>query len=264
MILGCLCVKNPLGDVMIFLKNRNKSNDISVDYDNLPEHIGIIMDGNGRWAKQRGLPRSMGHREGAKVLEKITRFAGDIGIRYITYYAFSTENWKRPSNEVEALMRLMVDYLDDYKRLLGGEDIRIRIIGKREGLSQEILEKIAIVEENTKHNSKITMNIAVNYGGREDIVNAVKVLAHKVKNGELRPDEITEKQINDNLYTYYMPDPDLIIRPSGELRLSNFLMWQSAYSEFWFSDINWPDFTKDDFLRAISDFQKRNRRYGGV
>ncbi len=247
---------------MLFTKR--KSQNIEVDYDNLPEHIGIIMDGNGRWAKKRGLPRSAGHREGAKTLEKITRFAGDIGIKYITYYAFSTENWKRPTKEVESLMKLMVMYLDDYKRLLGGEDIRIRIIGKREGLSEEILEKINIVEENTKHNSKITMNIAVNYGGREDILNAVKTIATKVEKGDLHPEDITEAEISDNLYTEYMPDPDLIIRPSGELRLSNFLIWQCAYSEFWFSDINWPDFTKDDFLKAISDFQKRNRRYGGV
>jgi len=250
------------GDSMLFAKKKKE--DVFVDYENLPVHIGIIMDGNGRWAKKRGLPRSLGHREGAKTLEKITRFAGDIGIRYVTYYAFSTENWKRPTKEVESLMRLMVDYLDDYERLLGGEDIRIRIIGKREGLSDEILEKIKIVEDATKHNSKITMNIAINYGGREDILNAVKKISTAVKSGEMSPDEITEDDINSNLYTYYMPDPDLIIRPSGELRLSNFLMWQSAYSEFWFSDINWPDFTKDDLLRAISDFQKRNRRYGGV
>ena len=251
-----------IGDLMLFKKK--KADDFLVDYDNLPKHIGIIMDGNGRWAKNRGLPRSFGHREGAKVLEKITRFAGDIGIRYITYYAFSTENWKRPTKEVESLMRLMVDYLDDYERILGGEDIRIRIIGKREGLSEEILEKINIVEEATKQNSKITMNIAINYGGREDIVNAVKNIAKRVENGEMKASDITEEDIQNNLYTYYMPDPDLIIRPSGELRLSNFLMWQSAYSEFWFSDINWPDFTKNDFLKAISDFQKRNRRYGGV
>lgn len=246
------------------LFSKKKINDFEVDYNNLPEHIGIIMDGNGRWARKRGLPRSAGHREGAKTLEKLTRFAGDIGIKYITYYAFSTENWKRPSKEVESLMKLMTMYLDDYKRLLGGEDIRIRIIGKREGLSEEILKKIEIVENDTKHNSKITMNIAVNYGGREDILNSVKIIADKVEKGLLKPEDITEEDISSNLYTNYMPDPDLIIRPSGELRLSNFLMWQSAYSEFWFSDINWPDFTKDDFLRAISDFQKRNRRYGGV
>ena len=246
------------------LFSKKKINDFEVDYNNLPEHIGIIMDGNGRWARKRGLPRSAGHREGAKTLEKLTRFAGDIGIKYITYYAFSTENWKRPSKEVESLMKLMTMYLDDYKRLLGGEDIRIRIIGKREGLSEEILRKIEIVENDTKHNSKITMNIAVNYGGREDILNSVKIIADKVEKGLLKPEDITEEDISSNLYTNYMPDPDLIIRPSGELRLSNFLMWQSAYSEFWFSDINWPDLTKDDFLRAISDFQKRNRRYGGV
>ena len=248
----------------MFFRKKTLDNTVDVDYNNLPEHIGIIMDGNGRWAKKRGLPRRFGHREGAKVLEKITRFAGDIGIKYITYYAFSTENWKRPDDEVHSLMRLMVEYLDDYERLLGGEDIRIRIIGKREGLSDEILEKINIVENATKQNSKITMNIAINYGGREDILNAVKTIASKVEKGEMKADDITEQDICDNLYTYYMPDPDLIIRPSGELRLSNFLMWQSAYSEFWFSDINWPDFTKEDFLKAISDFQKRNRRYGGV
>lgn len=248
----------------MFFRKKSFNDAVNVDYNNLPEHIGIIMDGNGRWAKKRGLPRKFGHREGAKVLEKITRFAGDIGVKYITYYAFSTENWKRPNAEVESLMKLMVEYLDDYERLLGGEDIRIRIIGKREGLSDEILEKIQIVENATKNNSKITMNIAINYGGREDILNAVKTIAAKVEKGEMHPENISEQDISDNLYTYYMPDPDLIIRPSGELRLSNFLMWQSAYSEFWFSDINWPDFTKDDFLKAISDFQKRNRRYGGV
>ena len=169
----------------MFFRKKTLDNTVDVDYNNLPEHIGIIMDGNGRWAKKRGLPRRFGHREGAKVLEKITRFAGDIGIKYITYYAFSTENWKRPDDEVHSLMRLMVEYLDDYERLLGGEDIRIRIIGKREGLSDEILEKINIVENATKQNSKITMNIAINYGGREDILNAVKTIASKVEKGEI-------------------------------------------------------------------------------
>lgn len=241
-------------------KNKN----IDVDYDNLPKHIGIIMDGNGRWAKKRGLPRSAGHKAGASVLEKITRFAGKIGIQYVTFYAFSTENWRRPSDEVEALMKLMVIYLDDYRRLIGDEDIRIRFIGSKEGLSEEILEKMEIVEEATKENGKITMNIALNYGSREELVTAVRKIANDVKEGKISPDDINEDTINDNLYTYYMPDPDLIIRPSGELRLSNFLMWQSAYSEFWFDDINWPDFTGDDLLRAISDYQKRNRRYGGV
>lgn len=243
---------------------RKKKAESQVDYDNLPVHIGIIMDGNGRWAKKRGLPRSAGHRAGARTLEKITRFAGEIGIKYITFYAFSTENWRRPSDEVASLMKLMVVYLDDYKRLIGDEDIRIRFIGTREGLSDEIKEKIDIVENATAGNSKITMNIALNYGGREEIVHAVRSICEEVKSGKLSVESIDEKQVAKHLYTYYMPDPDFIIRPSGELRLSNFLMWQSAYSEFWFSNINWPDFTGDDLLSAIADYQKRNRRYGGV
>ncbi len=247
---------------MFFLKKKKMTHE--VDYNNLPTHIGIIMDGNGRWAKKRGLPRSAGHSAGARTLEKITRFAGKIGIKYVTFYAFSTENWRRPSDEVEALMKLMVVYLDDYKRLIGDEDIRIRFIGTKEGLSDEIKEKIKIVEEATKNNSNITMNIALNYGGREEIVHAVKEISKEVVSGVLLPENIDEKCINDHLYTYYMPDPDFIIRPSGELRLSNFLLWQSAYSEFWFSNINWPDFTGDDLLCAIADYQKRNRRYGGV
>ena len=176
---------------------KKKATD-EVDYSNLPVHIGIIMDGNGRWAKKRGLPRSAGHKAGADTLEKITRFAGDIGIRYITYYAFSTENWKRPSDEVKSLMKLMVHYLDNYKKLLGGEDIRIRIIGKRDGLSEEIRKKIDVVEENTKNNSKITMNIALNYGGREDIVNAVKNIASQVKDVSLGVDDINEDRVANN------------------------------------------------------------------
>ena len=244
--------------------NRKKKIATEVDYDNLPTHIGIIMDGNGRWAKKRGLPRSAGHRAGARTLEKITRFAGKIGIKYITFYAFSTENWRRPSDEVDALMKLMVVYLDDYKRLIGDEDIRIRFIGTKEGLSEEIKQKIDIVENATKDNSNITMNIALNYGGREEIVHAVRSICKEVSDGTLKIEDIDEKQLSNHMYTYYMPDPDFIIRPSGELRLSNFLMWQSAYSEFWFSDINWPDFTGDDLLSAIADYQRRNRRYGGV
>lgn len=236
----------------------------SIDYDNIPQHIGIIMDGNGRWAQRRGLPRSAGHVAGAKTLDKITRSAEKLGVKYVTVYAFSTENWKRPKDEVEALMKLMVDYLDDYKRVLGGDNIRIRIIGKREQLSDEINKKIDIVENATKDNDKITLVIALNYGGREEIVSAAKVIAEDVKSGKISPEDIDEKMISDNIYTSFMPDPDFIIRPSGELRLSNFLLWQSAYTEFWFSDICWPDFTEADLHRAIIDFQNRNRRFGGV
>lgn len=236
----------------------------SIDYDNIPEHIGIIMDGNGRWAQRRGLPRSAGHAAGAKTLDKITRSAEKLGIKYVTVYAFSTENWKRPKAEVDALMKLMIDYLDDYKRVLGGDNIRIRIIGRREELSDEINKKIDIVEEATKENDKITLVIALNYGGREEIVSAARKIAEDIKNGKISPDDIDEKMISDNIYTSFMPDPDFIIRPSGELRLSNFLLWQSAYTEFWFSDICWPDFTEADLHRAVIDFQNRNRRFGGV
>ena len=246
-----------------FKKNRINNID-ELDINNLPKHIGIIMDGNGRWAKKRGLPRSAGHRVGAKVLEQITRDAGHLGIRYLTVYAFSTENWKRPSDEVEALMKLLSEYLDDYKRLIGDEDIRVKIIGSYEGLSDEIIAKIKNIEEQTKNNSAITLNIALNYGGRDELVKAFQKISEKVKEGNISPDDITEDMISENLYTNYMPDPDFIIRPSGEYRLSNFLLWQSAYSEFWYSNILWPDFTRDDLIKAIIDYQKRNRRYGGV
>ena len=243
-------------------KNKPKANEL--DINNIPKHIGIIMDGNGRWAKKRGLPRSAGHRMGAKTLEQITRDAGHLGVRYLTVYAFSTENWKRPADEVEALMKLLSEYLDDYKRLIGDEDIRVRIIGSYEGLDEEIIAKIKNIEEQTKNNSAITLNIALNYGGRDELVFAARKIAEQVKNGSLVPEDITEKLISENIYTNYMPDPDFIIRPSGEYRLSNFLLWQSAYSEFWYSDILWPDFTRDDLITAICDYQKRNRRFGGV
>lgn len=245
-------------------KNKKQSLVDKLDMNNLPLHIGIIMDGNGRWAKKRGLPRSAGHRMGAKVLEQITRDAGHLGIRYLTVYAFSTENWKRPKDEVDALMKLLSEYLDDYKRLIGDEDIRVKIIGSYDKLSDEIIAKIKNIEENTKNNSAITLNIALNYGGRDELVGAVKKISAMVSDGSISADDITEELISDNLYTNYMPDPDFIIRPSGEYRLSNFLLWQSAYSEFWYSDILWPDFTKEDLIRAIIDFQNRNRRYGGV
>lgn len=235
-----------------------------VDINNLPAHIAIIMDGNGRWAKSHGLPRSAGHRAGAKTLEKITRYAGNLGIKNLTVYAFSTENWKRPKQEVDALMTLLGEYLSDYKNLIGDDNIRIRVIGSRVGLSEDILSKIDTVEDATKENDGLTLNIALNYGSREEMVTAVKRICQKVSDGGLSADEIDENLICNQLYTHYVPDPDLIIRPSGERRLSNFLLWQSAYSEFWFDDINWPDFTPKDFDRAIIDFQKRSRRYGGV
>ncbi len=247
-----------------FLKSKKHSKQESIDPQKLPVHIGIIMDGNGRWAKERGLPRSAGHAMGAKVLEQITRAAGNIGIKYLTVYAFSTENWSRPKDEVDALMKLIGEYLDDYRRIIGDEDMRVRFVGSKDGLTPDIINKMKIVEDSTKDNKSITLNIALNYGGREEIVSSVKKIAKDVTEGKISIDDISEQLVSDNLYTNYMPDPDFIIRPSGEQRLSNFLLWQSAYSEFWYSDINWPDFTKADLERAIIDYQNRNRRFGGV
>ena len=233
----------------------------------LPEHIGVIMDGNGRWAKQRGLERSAGHKAGADVFRKICDYAGEIGIKYITFYAFSTENWKRPAGEVSAIMDLFRDYLfeaqeREEENLAKG--MRIRYIGDRNALPEDIVKLIEQLEKQSADKTTITVNLAVNYGGRDEILNAVKNLAKKVEAGELKADDITLKDIDGNLYTAGQPDPDLIIRPSGEYRLSNFLIWQAAYSEFWFSDILWPDFTSDDLDKAIIDYSKRNRRFGGV
>ncbi len=235
-----------------------------LDRTRLPAHVAIIMDGNGRWAKKRGLPRSAGHRAGAKTLETITRYAGNLGIRYLTVYAFSTENWKRPKQEVDELMKLLCAYLDDYRRLIGDDNIRIRVIGTRTGLPDEILEKIHTVEAATAQNDGLTLNIALNYGGREEIAHAVRALCAAAERGEIRAEDIAEADVENMLYTAGCPDPDLIIRPSGEQRLSNFLLWQSAYSEFWYSHVNWPDFKPQDFDRAIYDYQNRDRRFGGV
>ncbi len=233
----------------------------------LPKHIGIIMDGNGRWAKQRGLKRTEGHKRGAEVFRKICDYANDIGIEYLTFYAFSTENWKRPAEEVEAIMELFRDYLceaSDREEENEAKGLRIKYIGEREGLPEDIVGMIENIENGSSDKSATTVCLAVNYGGRNDILHSVKALAKKIEAGELKSDELTEEIIGENLFTAGIPDPDLIIRPSGEYRLSNFLTWQSAYSEFWFSDILWPDFTADDLDKAILDFCSRNRRFGGV
>ena len=236
--------------------------DAQIDMDNIPKHIGIIMDGNGRWAKRRGLKRSDGHRAGAKTLEDITDYCGKIGVKYLTVYAFSTENWKRPKEEVDAIMNLILEYLTNMEKFVGGRDCRIRVIGDRTALSQVLQEKILEVEEYTKDRTGPTLNIALNYGGRDEIVRAAKVAAEKLNNGEIK--DINEEYFSSLMYTGNDPEVELIIRPSGEKRLSNFLLWQSAYSEFWFSNTCWPDFTEKHMRVAISDYQKRNRRYGGV
>ncbi len=237
------------------------------EFDVLPQHIAFIMDGNGRWAKERGLDRSEGHKAGAKVFRRITEYCADIGIKYVTFYAFSTENWNRPKAEVQALMKLFKEYLleaDERERENDIRQSRIRFIGEREGLPKDLLKLIEKAERKSNKYNKITVNIALNYGGRAEITHAVKSIAQKVQSGELSIDDITEQTVSENIYTAGQPDPDIIVRPSGEYRLSNFLQWQSAYSEFWYSDILWPDFTEENVNDIIRDYQKRNRRFGGV
>ena len=225
----------------------------------LPEHIAIIMDGNGRWAKKRSLPRTAGHIAGAKTFKNIARYCNKIGLNYLTVYAFSTENWKRPKDEVDGIMNLLRDYLKDAENFKD-ENIRVRFIGDLEPLSDDIKALIKKNEEGSKDATGLNLNIAINYGGRDEITKAVK----KIINDGIKAEDITEELISKNLYTADMPDPDFIIRPSGEYRLSNYLIWQSAYAEYWFSDILWPDFTDKHLEKAIEEFNRRNRRFGGV
>ena len=230
--------------------------------ENMPKHIAIIMDGNRRWARQRGKNASFGHKEGAKTLEKIVRYANKIGLGYISVYAFSTENWKRAEDEVSALMMLLQNYLDDYSKRADTENIRVKILGDITVLSSGMQKSILRCMERTKDNTGVTFNIALNYGGRDEIIKAVKKIAEDVKEGKVNIDDINEDMISNNLYTKGMPDPDLLIRTSGELRLSNFLPWQVVYSEFLFVDKNWPDFNEEDLDNAIIEYQKRTRKFG--
>lgn len=229
---------------------------------NLPSHIAIIMDGNRRWAKNHKLDVRLGHKKGAETLEKIVRYANKIGIKYLTVYAFSTENWKRSKEEVGALMLLLQNYLDDFAKRADTENIKINMLGTKENLSKGLLKSIENAINKTKNNTGITFNVAFNYGGRDEIVNAVKKIADNIKNGEINPNEITEELIAENLYTKNMPDPDLLIRTSGEIRTSNFLPWQLVYSEFYFTEKLWPDFSENDLDEAILEFNKRTRKFG--
>ncbi len=230
--------------------------------ENLPKHIAVIMDGNRRWAKNLGKPSSFGHKEGAKTLEKIVRYANKIGIEHITVYAFSTENWRRTEEEVNSLMMLFQSYLDDYAKRADTENIKVKIIGSKEGLSKRMRSSIERCMERTKDNTGIVFNIALNYGGRDELIQAIKSVALDVKENKIKVDEIDEKMISDHLYTKEQPDPDLLIRTSGEIRLSNFLPWQLVYSEFIFVDKNWPDFSEEDLDKAIEEYQKRTRKFG--
>ncbi|MFR0823069.1 MAG: isoprenyl transferase [Clostridia bacterium] len=229
---------------------------------NLPKHIAIIMDGNRRWAKEHGLLPKQGHKEGAKTLEKIVRYANKIGIKHITVYAFSTENWKRTEEEVGALMLLMQNYLDDYGKRADTENIKVRIIGDLSKLSVGMQKSIQNCMERTKDNTGIVFNIAINYGGRDELLKATKQIATQVEQGILAVEDITEETIESQLYTAGQPDPDLVIRTSGEKRTSNFLPWQIVYTEFLFIDKKWPDFTEQDLDEAIRIYQKRKRNFG--
>ena len=230
--------------------------------ESMPRHIAIIMDGNRRWAKAKGKPASFGHKEGAKTLEKIVRYANKIGLEYITVYAFSTENWKRAEEEVKALMMLLQNYLDEYSKRADTENIRVKILGDITALSEGMQKSILKCMERTKDNTGVTFNIALNYGGRDEIVKAVKKIATDIKENKIDIKDITEEMVSNNLYTKGEPDPDLLIRTSGELRLSNFLPWQLVYSEFLFIDKNWPDFEESDLDEAIIEYQKRTRKFG--
>ena len=230
----------------------------------IPVHVAIIMDGNGRWAQKRGLPRTAGHAQGARTVEQILEDADHMGIRYLTVYAFSTENWSRPDSEVKALMNLLRTYMKTSLAKCARNNVRIRVIGDKSRLDKDLQDSIANLEKETASNTGIGFQIAINYGSRDEIVRAVQAAAQKVSSGELRPEDITEAAISDSLDTAGIPDPDLLIRTGGEQRISNFLLWQTAYSELYFCDAAWPDFNKNELEKAVDAYNNRERRYGGL
>ncbi len=231
---------------------------------NIPAHVAIILDGNGRWAKEKGMPRNYGHAQGAKAVEDILVHARDLGIKYLTVYAFSTENWSRPESEVSALMTILRTYLKSSIKKSMKNNVRCRVIGERSALSEDILEAIRELEEATAGNTGLTFTIAINYGGRDEITRAVKKVAKKVESGELTADQITEEMIAQNLDTNYLPDPDLLIRTCNEQRISNYLLWQCAYTEFYFTPVAWPDFDKAELIKAVEAYSGRTRKFGGL
>lgn len=230
----------------------------------IPAHIAIILDGNGRWAKAKGMPRNYGHAQGSKNVERICEEAYRMGVKYLTVYAFSTENWNRPKDEVDALMKLLRNYMKTCLKTAAKNDMKVRVIGDKTGLDEDIRNRIAELEEATKDNGGLNFQIALNYGSRDEIVRAVRRVSEDVKEGKVKLEDIDEKMFETYLDTHGIPDPDLMIRTSGELRLSNYLLWQLAYTEFYFTDIPWPDFTKEELSKAIEQYNRRDRRYGGV
>jgi len=230
---------------------------------NIPEHIAIILDGNGRWAKSKGMPRNYGHTVGAKNVENICRACHDLGVKYLTVYAFSTENWTRPKDEVSAIMKLLRSYLKTCFKLADDNDMKVTVLGDLSKLEDDMQQTIKSLEEHTKDHQALNFQIALNYGSRDEIVRAVRALVKDVKEGSIEGD-ITPEMIEERLDTRGIPDPDLLIRTSGEQRLSNFLLWQCAYTEFYFTDVHWPAFTKEELEKAIENYSERNRRYGGI
>lgn len=232
--------------------------------ENKLEHIAVIMDGNGRWAQRKGLPRSVGHKKGAETVKEITRAAGELGVKYLTLYAFSTENWQRSEEEVSTLMGLLREYLKNDIKELQDNGVRIIFIGERSMLASDIVEQMKKVEEETVENNKLILCIALSYGSRHEIVNAAKKIAVLAKRGDIEPEDIDIKMFSDMLYTKDIPDPDILIRTSGERRISNYLLWQLAYAEFFFTDTLWPDFSRKELEQIIKEYQTRERRYGKI
>ncbi|MGM7701204.1 isoprenyl transferase [Pseudalkalibacillus sp. Hm43] len=244
--------------------NKESKKDIQLDLSRIPRHIAIIMDGNGRWAKKRGLPRVAGHREGMKVVRKVVKRANELGVKALTMYAFSTENWKRPKPEVEFIMKLPEQFLLTYLPELIEENVQVRIMGEKKGVPSYTLKAVHEAVERTKHNDGLILNFALNYGSRYEITQAVRQLASEIEEGKIKSEEVDEKLIGSYMMSSEVGDPELLIRTSGEIRLSNFMLWQLAYTELWFTDVYWPDFTASDLDQAILDYQNRGRRFGGV
>ncbi|GIM47832.1 isoprenyl transferase [Collibacillus ludicampi] len=248
----------------LFSPTKEHVDEYGIQPDTVPYHVAIIMDGNGRWAKKRGLPRIAGHRAGMKTVKEVTIAADDIGVKVLTLYAFSTENWKRPLQEVDFLMRLPEEFLALELDELMEKNVQIRVIGDSSGLPAHTRKTVFDAVEKTKQNTGLILNIALNYGGRAEIIDAVRTIVQEVIDGKLSVEDVSAHTIEQHLLTSGLPDPDLLIRTSGEIRLSNFLLWQSAYTELWFTDVLWPDFRRHHFFTAIRDYQKRGRRFGGL
>lgn len=245
----------------IFASKKNSSQDLIIN-GNIPKHVAIIMDGNGRWATKRHLPRSAGHRAGVESLREIINASIEIGVEYLTVYSLSSENWKRPESEIKFLMKLFLATIKNELRLLMEYGVRLRLVGDRKSLPPEVVEAYEEAEKKTSVNTKLNFNIALNYGSRQEILDAFKILGKKINSGELNIEDICIKDLSDNLYTKDIPDPDFLIRTSGEHRISNFLLWQISYSELYFTKVLWPDFKRKHFIKAIDEYQKRNRRFG--